>query len=125
MTNKITGCAAGHDDSANVRVAGEPVERLGQRVAHLLVEIDTAGAAQCKDRNSIGNFCRQNIGVHRVLVRGSVAGRPTARHWATADNKKMPLETFLPDALTRPGLAAMSDGKRNGARGEADLVERG
>src|SRR5262249_15343576 len=68
MTNKIPGCAASHDDNANVRVARASVQRLGERVAHLLVEIDAPGAAQCNDRNAIGYSCRQNIGVHRVLL---------------------------------------------------------
>src|SRR5262245_58286546 len=65
MTNKITRCTAGHDDYANLSVARESVQRLGERVAHLLVEIDARCAAQCNDRNSIGYSCRQNIGVHR------------------------------------------------------------
>jgi hypothetical protein len=68
MTNKIAGCAASHDDNANVSVARESVQRLGERVAHLLVEIDALCAAQCNDRNSTGYSCRQNIGVHRVLL---------------------------------------------------------
>src|SRR5262245_22255876 len=65
MTNKITGCTASHDDNANVSVARESVQRIGERVAHLLVEIDAPRAAQCNDRNSVGYSCRQNIGVHR------------------------------------------------------------
>src|SRR5437773_5490530 len=68
MTNKITGGAASHDDNANLSVARESVQRLGERVAHLLVEIDAPCAAQCNDRNSIGYSCRQNIGVHPVLL---------------------------------------------------------
>src|SRR3984893_12303696 len=67
MTNKITGCAASHDDNANLGVARESVQRLGERVAHLLVEIDAPCAAQRNDRNAIGYSCRQNIGVHQVL----------------------------------------------------------
>src|SRR5258708_18073194 len=68
MTNKITGCAASHDDNANISVARESVQRLGERVAHLLVETDAPCAAERNDRNSIGYSCRQNIGVHRVLL---------------------------------------------------------
>src|ERR1700730_10351634 len=40
MTNKITRCAASHDDNANIVVARESVQRLGERVPHLLVEVD-------------------------------------------------------------------------------------
>src|SRR5258705_6889975 len=65
MTNKITGCAAGDDATTNPGIARESVQRRGERVAHLLVEIDASCAAQCNDRNSIGYSCRQNIGVHR------------------------------------------------------------
>src|SRR5262249_18040778 len=54
MPNKITGCAASHDDNAHVSVARASVQRLGECVAHLLVEIDAPGAAQCNDRNAIG-----------------------------------------------------------------------
>jgi hypothetical protein len=61
----VIGCAASHDDNANARVARESVQRLGERVAHLLVEIYVPCAAQCNDRNSIGYSCCQNIGVHR------------------------------------------------------------
>ena len=68
MTIEITGCAASHDDNANVGVARESVQRFGERVAHLRVEIDAPCAAQCNDRNSIGYCCRQNIGAHRVLL---------------------------------------------------------
>ena len=42
----------------------DSVQGLGERVAHLLVEIDAPCAAQGDDRNSIGYSCRQNIGVH-------------------------------------------------------------
>jgi hypothetical protein len=68
MTNKISGCAACHDDNANIGIAGESLQRLGERVAHLLVEIDALCAAQCNDGNSIGYSCRQNIGVHSVFL---------------------------------------------------------
>src|SRR4029077_1038886 len=79
MTNKITGCAASHDDNANVSVARESVQRRGERVPHLLVEVDARGAAQRNDRNSIG-YCRgQNIGVHRVFLRSSALTSPVHR----------------------------------------------
>src|SRR5882672_3467629 len=68
MTIKITGRASSNDDNANVSVARASVQRLGERVAHLLVEIDAPCAAQCNDGNSIGYSCRQNIGVHPVLL---------------------------------------------------------
>jgi hypothetical protein len=68
MANEITGRAASHDDDANFCVARESVQRLGERVAHLLVEIDARGAAQRNDRNSIDYACRQDIGVHRDLL---------------------------------------------------------
>jgi hypothetical protein len=60
----VIGCAASHDDNANVSVARESVKRIGERVTHLFIEIDAPCAAQCNDRNSIGYSCRQNIGVH-------------------------------------------------------------
>jgi hypothetical protein len=66
MTIKITGRAASHDDNANLSVARESVQRLGECVAHLRVKIDAPCAAQCNDRNAIGYSCRQNIGIHRV-----------------------------------------------------------
>src|SRR5882762_3426135 len=68
MTIKITGRASSNDDNANVSVARESVQRLGERVTHLLVEIDAPCAAQRNDRNSVGYSCRQNIGVHRALL---------------------------------------------------------
>src|SRR5437899_3252443 len=69
MTIKITGRASSNDDYANTSVARELVQRLGERVAHLLVEIHAACAAQRNHRNSIGYFCCQNIGVHWVLLK--------------------------------------------------------
>src|SRR5256712_14199191 len=69
MTIKITGRASGNDDYANTSVASELVQRLGERVAHLLVEIHASCASQRNDRNSIGYFCCQNIGVHCVLLK--------------------------------------------------------
>jgi hypothetical protein len=68
MTTKITGRAASHDDNANLSVARESVQRLGECVAHLRVEIDAPCVAQCNDRNSIDDSCRENIGVHRVVL---------------------------------------------------------
>src|SRR6185369_8823525 len=64
MSIEITGRSSGHDDDTNVRVSRESFQRFGQRIAHLGVEIDSFGAAQCNERNSIGYLCRQNIGVH-------------------------------------------------------------
>jgi hypothetical protein len=40
MANEIARCATSHDDNANAGVPRESVQRLGERVAHLLVEID-------------------------------------------------------------------------------------
>ncbi len=68
MTDKITGCAASHDDNANARIAGESVEDLGERITHLRIEIDSLCATQRDDRDSIGYSCRENIGVHWVLL---------------------------------------------------------
>src|SRR5260370_23398477 len=68
MTIEITRCAASHDDNANVGVARESVQRLGERVAHLRVAVDAFCATKCNHRNSIGCSCRQNIGVHRALL---------------------------------------------------------
>jgi hypothetical protein len=68
MTNKVTGCAASHDDNANLSVARESVQRFGERDAHLVIHVDAPCAAQCNDRNSICYSCRQNIGVHWVLL---------------------------------------------------------
>lgn len=67
MTIEITGRSSGHDDYTNMGVAREFFQLPGERVAHLSVEIDSFGAAQCNERNSIGYFCRQNIGVHGHL----------------------------------------------------------
>src|ERR1700746_1213931 len=71
MTNKITRAPASHDDNANVGIARKSVQRRGERVPHLLVEIDASCAPQCNDRNSIGYSCRKNIGVHRVFPRSN------------------------------------------------------
>src|ERR1700740_3632025 len=38
MTIEITGCAASHDENANVGVARESLQRFGKRVAYLRVE---------------------------------------------------------------------------------------
>src|ERR1700730_11445682 len=93
MTDKITGCAASHDDNAIARIAGESVEDLGERITHLRIEIDSLGATQCDHRDSIGYSRRQNIRVHRVfllLLAGSprrvfkfqraILGRPSQLH---------------------------------------------
>src|SRR6266581_6141434 len=69
MTIKITGRASSNDDNANTSVARELVQRLGERVAHLLIEMDAPCTAECNERNSIGYFCCQNIGVHWVLLK--------------------------------------------------------
>src|SRR5258708_28201004 len=58
MTIEITRGASGHHDYTNVRVARESVQRLGEHVAHLSIEIDALWTAQCNDRNSVGHFCR-------------------------------------------------------------------
>src|SRR5581483_1950022 len=50
------------------RVARESVQRLGEWVAHLCVEMDGLRAAKRNDCNSIGYSCRQYIGVHRALL---------------------------------------------------------
>ncbi len=67
MTIEITGRASGHDDYTNIGVARESVQRFGERVAHLRVEVDALCAPESDDRNSVSHFRRQNIGVHRVL----------------------------------------------------------
>src|SRR5712664_2486865 len=83
MPIKITGRASSNEDNANVSVARASVQRLGERVAHLLVEIDAPCAAQRNDRNSVGYSCRQNIGVHPVLLsQGDALKIPTGRaYW--------------------------------------------
>jgi hypothetical protein len=68
MTIEITGCAASHDDNPNAGVARESVQCLGERVAHLRVDVDALCPTQRNDRNSIGYSCRQNIDVHWVLL---------------------------------------------------------
>ncbi len=68
VTNKIAGCAARHNNDSNIGIAGESFQRLGERVAHLLVEINSACTAQRNDSDSIGYSCRQNIGVHGILL---------------------------------------------------------
>jgi hypothetical protein len=87
MTNKVTGCAASHDDNANLSVARESVQRLGERDAHLVIHVDAPCAAQCNDRNSISYSCRQNIGVHRVLLRPDVGLPPELLKCFRSDNK--------------------------------------
>src|SRR6267142_2393502 len=68
MTIEITRGASGHHDYTNVGVARESVQRLGECVTHLRVEIDALCAPESDDRNSVSHFRRQNIGVHRVLL---------------------------------------------------------
>ena len=68
MANKITGRAARHDDDANIRIPGETVQRLGERVAHLLVEIDALWAAQCNECDSVGHARGENVGGHGILL---------------------------------------------------------
>src|ERR1700746_2832989 len=79
MTNKITGCAASHDDNTNVGIARESVQRRGECIAHLLVEIDASCAAECNDRNAIGYGRGQNIGVHRASLRSNALTAPVHR----------------------------------------------
>jgi len=64
VTIKITRRAAGYDDNANVEIARKSLQHLGQRVAHLLVEINARCASQGDDCNSIGYSRRQNIVLH-------------------------------------------------------------
>src|SRR5437899_12716382 len=104
MTIKITGRASSNDDNANTSVARELVQRLGERFAHLLVEMDAPCAAQCNHRNSIGYFCRQNISVHRVLLlflmslcTGAIAAKPSRSSTGSHDS---------PAAEPRPRLLA-------------------
>ncbi len=78
MTIEIAGRASSNDDNANLRVTRELVQRFGEHVAHLNIEIDALWAAQCNDRNSVGHSCRQNIGVHRVLLLMSLPPDTTA-----------------------------------------------
>src|SRR2546428_1358353 len=80
MTIKITGRAPGNDDYANTSVARELFQRLGDRVAHLRVEIHAPCAAQRNNRNSIGYLCRQNIGVHLALLK-NIDGAFTLLRW--------------------------------------------
>ncbi|HLQ46586.1 MAG TPA: hypothetical protein VK137_17715, partial [Planctomycetaceae bacterium] len=68
MTIEKTGCAACHDDNASIGIAGESLQRLGERAAHFLVEIDASFAAECNDSKIIRYSCRQNISVHSVLL---------------------------------------------------------
>src|SRR5207244_3016835 len=68
MTIEITGRASSNDDNPNLSVARELVKRFGEHVAHLRVEVDALCAPESDDRNSVSHFCRQNIGVHRVLL---------------------------------------------------------
>src|SRR6202521_1991556 len=62
MTNKGTGRSACHDDDANGRVARALVQRLEERVARLLVDIDASCAAEGNDGDSIDYSCCQNVG---------------------------------------------------------------
>src|SRR5580700_8471300 len=55
------------------------VQDLGERVAHLLVEIDAGCASQSDDRNSFVYSRRKNIGAHPILVGRVVAGRAVAK----------------------------------------------
>src|SRR5260370_13406868 len=73
MTNEITGCAASHDDNAHISVAPDSVQRLGERVAHLLVAVDALGSAPPHPLHSIDYSCRQNLGVHLVLLSCTVS----------------------------------------------------
>src|SRR6266850_4281492 len=64
VTNKRTGRSACYDDDANVSVASALVERLEERVARLLVDIDPSCAAEGNDGDSVDYSCCQNVGVH-------------------------------------------------------------
>src|SRR6266849_6718511 len=79
MTNKRTGRSACHDDDANVSVASALVQRLKERVARLLVDIDAFCAAEGNDGDSIDYSRCQNVGVHRApqLENPSLAWIPT------------------------------------------------
>src|SRR6266852_6482784 len=64
VTNKGTRPSACHDDDANVGVASALVQRLEERVARLLVDIDASCAAEGNDGDSVDYSCCQNVGVH-------------------------------------------------------------
>src|SRR6202521_5020394 len=66
VTNKRTGRSACHDDDANVSVASALVQRLTERVARLLVDIDASCAAEGHDGDSVDYSCCQHVGVHRA-----------------------------------------------------------
>src|SRR5258706_3793706 len=78
VTNKRTGRSACHDDDANIGVASALVERLEERVARLLVDIDASCAAERDDGDSIDYSCCQNVGVHRAPQLESLSLRASA-----------------------------------------------
>ncbi len=59
MTIEITGCAAGHDDDANAGVARPFLQRLGEHVTHLRIEVDALCAPQGDNRNCVGYSGRE------------------------------------------------------------------
>src|SRR5690349_12992747 len=79
MPNEQTGRRARHDDDPNVSVASALVQRLEERVACLLVDIDAFCAADGNDGDSVDYSCSQNVGVHRApqLENASLGPRAT------------------------------------------------
>src|SRR4029077_2383981 len=68
VASEIPGRAARQNHGPNIGIAGVTIQRRSYRVAHLRVEIDSLGAAQCNDCDSIGHARGQNVGGHGILL---------------------------------------------------------
>src|SRR3984893_7900785 len=103
VTIEITRCATGDDDHANGGIACQTFQSFGKNVPHLGVEVDALCAAQRHDRDSIGYGCRENVGVHRVLLSchglGWLEDRQTNRLLADLVAKQAWIGPFLSAGL--------------------------
>jgi hypothetical protein len=58
MAIEIAWRPSGHNDDANFRIAGKPLQGLRQRIAHRLVKVHSFFTAQCNDGDPMGYLCR-------------------------------------------------------------------
>src|SRR5258708_22439223 len=68
VASEIAGRTTPQNPGAKIGISGVSVQRRSERVAHLRVEIDSVGAAQRNDCDSIGHARGQNVGGHGILL---------------------------------------------------------
>src|SRR5882672_3734070 len=68
VASEIPGRAARQYHGANIGIPSVTIQRRGERVAHLRVEIDSPGTTQRNDCDSLDHARGQNVGGHGILL---------------------------------------------------------